>query len=68
MAKTERLQVRIDPETKSQATALFDDLGMTISDAVTLFIHQSIRTGGLPFSVDLSRKTDNNVISLSQNE
>lgn len=58
MAKTDRLQVRIDPETKRQATELFDGLDMTVSDAVTLFIRQSLMSGGLPFAVDLSRKTE----------
>lgn len=58
MAKTERLQIRIDPETKSKAAALFEGLGMTVSDAVTLFIHQSLISGGLPFNVDYTRKTN----------
>lgn len=51
MAKTDRLQVRIDPVMKNQATELFDNLGMTVSDAVTLFIQQSLMTGGIPFRV-----------------
>ena len=54
MAKTERLQIRIDDETKTKATQLFDDLGITITDAVTLFLHQSLASGGRAFTVDLS--------------
>lgn len=59
MAKTERLQVRIEPEVKAQANALFENLGMTTSDAVMLFIHHALNKGGLPFSVDLSGSVKN---------
>ena len=59
MAKTDRLVVRIEPEMKSEAAALFDNLGMTVSDAVTLFIRQSLISGGLPFAVDMSSKSEN---------
>lgn len=63
MTKTERLQIRIDPETKAEATALFGAMGMTVTDAVSLFIHQSLISKGLPFNVDLSRKSTNFVNS-----
>ncbi len=56
MAKTERLHVRIDRETKLQATKLFDDMGITVTDAITLFIQQSLTSGGLPFDVEQSLK------------
>lgn len=59
MAKTDRLVVRIEPETKSAAAELFENLGMTVSDAVTLFIRQSLISGGLPFAVDMTRKSEN---------
>ena len=59
MAKTDRLVVRIEPETKSEAAALFNNLGLTVSDAVTLFIRQSLISGGLPFAVDLTHKSEN---------
>lgn len=52
--KTDRLQVRIDPNEKERAMALFDSLGLTVSDAVTLFIRKSLIANGLPFSVDHS--------------
>lgn len=54
MGKTERLQLRIDPETKSKATALFADLDITITDAVTLFLHEALTSGGRPFTVDVA--------------
>lgn len=58
-AKTERLHVRIDSKTKTEATELFDGLGITITDAVTLFLRESLASGGRAFTVDLSSKNQN---------
>ena len=52
MAKTTYLSMRIDPELKERASALYDSLGLNMTDAVTLFINQSLLTGGLPFKVE----------------
>lgn len=58
MAKTTRIQVRIDPETKSRADELFDSVGLNTSTAVNLFIQQALRVGGLPFNIE-SETTEN---------
>ena len=50
---TSPTQVRIDSEIKEQASKLFDSLGLDMSSAVNLFLHQCILRGGLPFSVEL---------------
>ena len=49
MAKTANLNIRIDPEIKSQAEELFASLGMTITNAVNMFLHQSLLEYRLPF-------------------
>ena len=59
MAKTEMIKVRIEPETKERAAALFGGMGLSLSGAVSLFIQQSLNSDGLPFSVEKSRKNDN---------
>lgn len=46
-------QIRIDSKVKEQATLLFADLGMDMSGAVNIFLHQCILRGGLPFSVEM---------------
>ena len=48
---TANINVRIDPNTKKEAENLFKDLGMNISTAINLFLKQSIRNQGLPFSI-----------------
>ena len=45
-------QVRINPEIKKQANALFKSLGLDMSTAVNLFLFQCILRGGLPFPVE----------------
>jgi len=51
MAKTANLHVRIDPETKSSAEALYSSFGITVSDAINMFLRKSLMVGGLPFDV-----------------
>ena len=48
------LQVRINSKLKKEAENLFERLGISIADAVRMFISQSIEQQGLPFEV----KTD----------
>jgi DNA-damage-inducible protein J len=53
MAKSSNLNIRIDPKTKESVEKLYSNFGITITDAVNMFLHQSLLTGGLPFSVKL---------------
>ena len=46
-------QVRIDSEIKKQASELFKTLGLDMSSAINLFLHQCILRGGIPFSVEV---------------
>lgn len=55
MAKTANINIRIDPEVKSSAEKLFASFGITITDAINIFLHKSIMEGGLPFEVKQPR-------------
>lgn len=48
-------QVRIDSDIKRDATALFENLGLDMSSAVNMFLHQCVLRGGLPFSVEMPK-------------
>ena len=54
MPKTASFQMRINPEVKQRAEEIFARCGLTLTDAVNIFLQQSLNTGGLPF---WSRKT-----------
>lgn len=47
------MTLRIEPELKSQAAALFQALGMDLSTATGIFYRQALRCHGLPFEVKL---------------
>jgi len=51
MARSANLHIRIDPETKSGAESLYSAFGLTLTDAVTIFLRQSLMVGGLPFEL-----------------
>lgn len=47
--KTASFQMQINPDVKSQAESIFATYGLTLTDAVNIFIQQSLNTKGLPF-------------------
>ena len=51
MAKTTTFTFRVNPEVKKESIELFESLGITMSDAINLFLRQALREGGLPFEV-----------------
>lgn len=51
-----RITVRVESELKDNADALFDALGLDLNTAITLFLRQAIRKGGLPFKVKLDKE------------
>ncbi|MEG2000360.1 MAG: type II toxin-antitoxin system RelB/DinJ family antitoxin [Evtepia sp.] len=55
MAKTSNLNIRIDPSIKEQVEQLFSNFGMNVTDAVNIFLHQSLIYGGLPFEVKIDK-------------
>ena len=46
-------QIRIDRDIKEQAGILFSGLGLDMSGAVNIFLHQCVLRGGIPFSVEM---------------
>ncbi len=43
------VQTRIDPGVKERATAVLEQLGMTVSDAVRILLTRTANEGALPF-------------------
>ena len=46
-------QIRIDRDIKEQAGALFSGLGLDLSGAVNIFLHQCVLRGGIPFAIEM---------------
>lgn len=53
MAKTETLHIRVSEDVKTNAEEILNRLGISISEAVNMFLCQVDLTGGLPFEVKL---------------
>ncbi|MCQ2546365.1 MAG: type II toxin-antitoxin system RelB/DinJ family antitoxin [Clostridia bacterium] len=55
MAKTAVINVRVEPELKQLAEDLYKSFGITITDAINLFLNKSVMEGGLPFELKQPR-------------
>jgi DNA-damage-inducible protein J len=57
-----QVNIRIDDNTKEQAEKFFDAVGLTMSSAINLFLHQVVLQHELPFRI--KEKTVTNVNNL----
>ena len=51
MAKTASMYIRIDPQVKADVEAIYSRYGMSLTEAINIFLHQSRNLGGLPFDL-----------------
>ena len=52
MAKTDTLNIRIEPKLKKEVETTLNDLGMNIAEAVTIFLKQVVLTDSIPFLIE----------------
>ena len=62
MAKTEMIRARVEPELKEEAEAVFDKLGLSPTEAVTLFYRQVALHRGIPFELRVPNATTRKAI------
>ncbi len=67
-AKSANLYARIEPDVKEQAESILSTLGITASNAITMFYKQIILNRGLPFEVKIPESKVLNVSALSETE
>ncbi len=51
MAKSASMYIRIDPQIKAEVEAIYSRYGLSITDAINVFLYTSINVGGLPFDL-----------------
>jgi DNA-damage-inducible protein J len=61
MPKNASLNIRLDADIKRAAESVYSHYGLSLAEAVTVFIHQSCNIGGLPFDL---RPTNTNAETL----
>lgn len=59
--KNAMIRARVEAELKAQVESIFKELGLTTTEAITLFYHQVRRSQGLPFELKLS--TPNRILT-----
>lgn len=63
--------IRIDESLKEEADRLFDDLGLSFTTAINVFVKQSLREGRIPFEITTNPRRagiDHSVVGLDSGE
>lgn len=55
MAKTANVFARVEPSVKEQAERILEQLGVPMSNAVSMFLRQIVIQNGIPFDIKLPR-------------
>ena len=50
--------IRIEPEVKKEATVILDELGLSMSTAMNMFLRAVIREGGMPFEMKVNKTNE----------
>jgi len=68
MAKTDTLNIRIEPTLKKEAENTLNELGMNIADAVTIFLKQIVLTESIPFIIKKPRLNTETIKAIEETE
>ena len=66
MPKTASLNIRLDAEMKKAAETVYSHYGLSLAEAVTVFIHQSCNVGGLPFDLRPSHPNKDSLEAINE--
>lgn len=68
MAKTANVFARVEPDIKEQAELVLDQLGIPMSNAVSMFLRQVVLQRGIPFEMKLPKAEPLAYASLSKEQ
>ena len=68
MAGSTNVSIRMDADLKSQADALFGELGMNMSTAFNIFVRQAVREGRIPFEISLNQPNRETIAAMLEAE
>ena len=63
MAKSGYVTARVEPELKKSAQVILRDVGLTTTEAITLFLRQVVLQRGLPFEARLPNRLTQDAIN-----
>lgn len=68
MARTSNIFARVEPDLKEQAEQVLSQLGIPMSNAVSMFLHQVVLQRGIPFEMKLPNNAPLNYQDLSKEQ
>jgi len=66
MSKTATINMRIEPTIKAQAEDVFSSFGISVTDAINIFLHASIMEGGFPFQPKQPRYNRETLLAMQE--
>ena len=66
MSQTTNLNIKIDRDLKIKADRLFNEMGMTLTTAVNVFVRQAVLERAIPFRIQRGIKNARTVASVEQ--
>ena len=67
MANGAYVQARMDPSVKEEARNVLDELGMSMSEAIVVYLKQIILQRGIPFEVKLPNELTARTLEKAEN-
>ena len=68
MASSTNISIRMDSDIKTQAEALFGELGMNLTTAFNIFVRQALREGRIPFDISLNQPSKETIAAMLEAE
>ena len=65
---TKNINIRVDEDLKKESEELFEDLGLSLSAAVKIFLKQSFRESAIPFEITLNKDSEQAFREVENNE
>ena len=68
MARTSNIFARVEPEVKEQAELVLEQLGISMSNAIGLFLRQVVLQRGIPFELKIPQSKPLSVSTLTEEQ
>ncbi|HIU57811.1 MAG TPA: type II toxin-antitoxin system RelB/DinJ family antitoxin [Candidatus Ornithomonoglobus merdipullorum] len=68
MAKTANVFARVEPDIKEQAETILEQLGIPMSNAISIFLRQVVLQNGIPFDVKLPMRSVTDISGMTEDE
>lgn len=68
MAKTSSMHIRVKPEVKAEVEAILENLGMTTTEAINIYLRQIILHSGIPFEIKTPQFSDEMLEAIKEAE